>query len=533
MYSSSLSGVSVSLPGVQVQISVKINENEFFREATLRICGSLEIEQALWRSFVYIREVIPADRMTLSYYDTSLHAIILYASATLEGGRDIRLKVPLEPEMEEALLNPERFPDTLMLNRPAPGSIAQRVLDFLGHPVASILTIRMRLDGKLQGNVMVIAKGRNRYCQNDLDLLSHLNDPFAIALSNSRRYRELAEIKEQLDDDNRYLQQELRQMAGGDIVGAGTGLRHTMTMVRQVAPQTSPVLIIGETGSGKELIARAVHDFSPRRDGPFIKVNCGAIPQTLMDSELFGHEKGAFTGATASKRGRFERAEGGTILLDEVGELTPEAQIRLLRVLQEKEIERVGGTSPVKLNIRVVAATHRNLEDMVAAGVFRQDLYYRLNVFPVHIPPLRKRKQDIGPLVRHFLTRKSMEMGRRLTPVLASGALENLKTYDWPGNVRELEHTIERALILNEGGSLDFRNFAARTAMGSTPAPAAPASGIKPLDQVMGEHISLALAACHGRVEGKFGAARILDIKPGTLRYRMKKLGIPFGRSAN
>jgi transcriptional regulator with GAF, ATPase, and Fis domain len=322
-------------------------------------------------------------------------------------------------------------------------------------------------------------------------------------------------------------------MAGGEIVGAGSGLRQTMTMVRQVAPQTSPVLVIGETGSGKELIARAVHDFSPRRDGPFIKVNCGAIPQSLMDSELFGHEKGAFTGATARKRGRFERAGGGTILLDEVGELTPEAQIRLLRVLQEKEIERVGGTMPVKLNIRVVAATHRNLEDMVAAGVFRQDLFYRLNVFPVHIPPLRRRKEDIEPLVRHFLTRKSMEMGRRLAPTLAPGSLEQLKAYDWPGNVRELEHTIERALILNEGELLDFKDFAARAALGPPAVPAPPVSEIKPLDHVMCEHISHALAACQGRVEGKFGAARVLRLKPGTLRHRMKKLGIPFGRNAS
>jgi transcriptional regulator with GAF, ATPase, and Fis domain len=512
---------------------MKINENEFFREATLRICSSLEIEQALWRSFVYIREVLPADRMTLSYYDTAQHAIILYASATAEGGRDIRLKVPLEPEMEAALLDPESFPDILMLNRPAPGSIAQRVLDVLGHPVASQLTLRMRLDGKIQGNVMVIANGRNRYSQCDLDLLKLLSDPFAIALSNSRRYRELSEIRDQLDDDNRYLHQELREMAGGEIVGAGSGLRQTMTMVRQVAPQTSPVLVIGETGSGKELIARAVHDFSPRRDGPFIKVNCGAIPQSLMDSELFGHEKGAFTGATARKRGRFERAGGGTILLDEVGELTPEAQIRLLRVLQEKEIERVGGTMPVKLNIRVVAATHRNLEDMVAAGVFRQDLFYRLNVFPVHIPPLRRRKEDIEPLVRHFLTRKSMEMGRRLAPTLAPGSLEQLKAYDWPGNVRELEHTIERALILNEGELLDFKDFAARAALGPPAVPAPPVSEIKPLDHVMCEHISHALAACQGRVEGKFGAARVLRLKPGTLRHRMKKLGIPFGRNAS
>lgn len=509
------------------------NENQFFREATLRICGSLDIEQALWRSFMYIRDFVPADRMTLSFYDKEQHVIVIYASATLEGGRNIGLKIPLSRERESALLDPEQFPDSLMLNRPAPGSIAQQVLDVLGHPVASKITLRMRLDGQIQGNLMVIANGRNRYSRKHVYLLEHLNDPFAVALSNSRRYRELSDIKERLDDDNRYLHQELRQMAGGDIVGGDGGLRNAMTMIRQVAPQTSPVLIIGETGSGKELFARAVHDFSPRRDEPFIKVNCGAIPQTLMDSELFGHEKGAFTGATARKRGRFERAEGGTILLDEVGELTPEAQIRLLRVLQEKEIERVGGTQPIKLNIRVVAATHRNLADMVAAGVFRQDLYYRLNVFPIQIPPLRERKGDIEPLVHYFIERKTMEMGRRLKPVLAPNALEILHRYDWPGNVRELEHTVERALILNDGGPLGFEEFVAVDAAGSSQFSAGHKPPMQTLDKAMTEHITQVLAACDGRVEGKYGAARILDIKPGTLRYRMKKLGVPFGRKSN
>ena len=509
-----------------------VDENQFFRDATLRISGSLDIEQALWNVFMYMRDYIPADRITLNFFDETQGAIMVHVSATLEGGADLGIKVPLSPEHQRIIQDPEQFQDVLLLNRPGSRSIAQKFLETLGHPVASLLSLRMRVEGEIQGNVTIIANGRHRFSQQHQRLLSLLNDPFAVALTNSRRFRELAELKDLLMDDNRYLHEELRHLAGGEIVGAETGLRRVMTMVRQVAPQNSPALIVGETGSGKELVARAVHDFSPRRDGPFIKVNCGAIPQSLMDSELFGHEKGAFTGAVSRTRGRFERADQGTIFLDEVGELTPEAQIRLLRVLQEKEIERVGGARPIHLNIRVVAATHRNLEDMVKAGVFRQDLYYRLNVFPILLPPLRDRRGDIEALVRYFIKRKTLEMGRRLQPVLPPGALDSLMAYDWPGNVRELEHAVERALILSQGEALTFEKF-------NTPDPGRPVvrsdgrtAEALPLDQVVAEHISKVLALTEGRVEGRHGAARILGIKPGTLRYRMKKLGIPYGRKA-
>ena len=218
-------------------------------------------------------------------------------------------------------------------------------------------------------------------------------------------------------------------------------------MVRLVASLNSPVLLLGETGVGKEVIANAIHYSSPRKDGPFIKVNCGAIPDTLIDSELFGHEEGAFTGATTKKRGRFERAHKGTILLDEIGELPPPAQIRLLRVIQNKEVERVGGTKPIPVDIRVIAATHRNLKEMVSKNEFREDLWFRLNVFPITIPPLRERKEDIHALVQHFAERKSKELKFHTVPTLATGAIDRLKSYHWPGNVRELENVVERALI--------------------------------------------------------------------------------------
>ena len=229
-------------------------------------------------------------------------------------------------------------------------------------------------------------------------------------MSNTLKHREVVQLTNLLADDNRYLYRELRHISGDDIVGANFGLKEVMEKVRHVAALDSPVLLLGETGVGKDVIANAIHYSSSRKEGPFVKVNCGAIPESLIDSELFGHEKGAFTGATSQKRGRFERADNGTIFLDEIGELPPQAQVRLLRVLQDKEIERLGGTKTIQLDIRIIAATNRNLEEMVKAGQFREDLWFRLNVFPVWIPPLLQRKADIPSLFNHFILQQSKEL---------------------------------------------------------------------------------------------------------------------------
>jgi transcriptional regulator with GAF, ATPase, and Fis domain len=301
-----------------------------------------------------------------------------------------------------------------------------------------------------------------------------------------------------------------------------------------VAPLDSPVLLFGDTGTGKEIMANAIHYSSPRKDGPLIKVNCGAIPESLIDSELFGHEKGAFTGAISQKRGRFERADKGTIFLDEIGELPPQAQVRLLRVLQEKEIERVGGTISIPVDIRVISATNRNLQEMVASGRFREDLWFRLNVFPIMIPPLRQRREDIPALVHHFIDRKSKELKLARRPVLAPGALERLKAYDWPGNVRELENLIERALIQSRGGMLSFEILSAPH--GPANREMAPEAGrnqsVLSLDELNARHIREALDTADGKINGPGGAAQILGLHPNTLRSRMNKLGIPYGRKS-
>jgi transcriptional regulator with GAF, ATPase, and Fis domain len=337
------------------------------------------------------------------------------------------------------------------------------------------------------------------------------------------------QLKDILLDDNRYLQQELHRQAGEEIIGANFGLKHVMGKVDQVASLATPVLLLGETGVGKEVIATAIHKMSKRKNGPLIKVNCGAIPDSLMDSELFGHEKGAFTGAVSQKRGRFERADGGTIFLDEIGELTPGAQIRLLRVLQDKEIERVGGTVSIPLNIRVIAATHRNLEDMLSDKTFREDLFFRLNVFPIVIPPLRDRRVDIPLLIQYFITKKSHEMGFAKIPVASQEFIERLLTYKWPGNVRELQNTIEHALIASKNKPIIFDNFDEVEYRSKAQGPT---KAFQPLEQLLAQHIREALGITGGKVGGKKGAAKLLNMNPSTLRSKMMKLNIPFGRKA-
>jgi formate hydrogenlyase transcriptional activator len=340
---------------------------------------------------------------------------------------------------------------------------------------------------------------------------------------------------------NEYLQDEIKQANNfEEIVGHSAGLKSVLDQVRLVAPTDSTVLILGETGTGKELIARAIHSASGRREWPLIKVNCAALPAGLIQSELFGHEKGAFTGATDKRIGRFELANGGTIFLDEIGELPPEVQIKLLRVLQEREFERIGGSATIRADIRVIAATNRDLNQALAEGRFRRDLFYRLNVFPILMPPLHQRQDDIGLLAHYFVRRYAARIGRRIDRIPAA-TLTRLAAYSWPGNIRELENVIERAVILSNGPDLEL---AAELIPAVPVAPAADAFQPRPgaevnitrtsadrsLAQTEKERILDVLKQTNWRIEGPNGAAAILKLNPSTLRSRMKKLGIERSR---
>ena len=315
------------------------------------------------------------------------------------------------------------------------------------------------------------------------------------------------------------------------IVGAEEGLREVMAAVRQVARSDAPVLILGETGTGKEVVARAVHSHSKRANGPFLRVNCGAIPPELIDSELFGHERGSFTGASGTRKGWFERADGGTLFLDEIGELPLAAQVRLLRVLQDGSFQRVGGERSLNVDVRLVAATNRDLHQSVRDGEFREDLWFRVAVFPIPLPPLRERLRDIPAMAAHFSLRAAERLG--LPPRMPDASdLALLTRYPWPGNVREFASVIERAAILGDGRRLEVARALGVTPLPSLPAASrntiepAPEDGLLPFASATRKHIEAALVRCHGRVEGPHGAARLLEINPHTLRSKMRRLGI-------
>jgi formate hydrogenlyase transcriptional activator len=339
--------------------------------------------------------------------------------------------------------------------------------------------------------------------------------------------------KARLEQQNRYLQEEIQSEANfEEIIGGSAALRAVLGTARQVAPTDSTVLVLGETGTGKELMARAIHDLSRRRPKPLIKLNCSAIPTGLIESELFGHEKGAFTGALEKRVGRFALADGGTIFLDEIGDIPPEVQVRLLRVLQEQEFEPVGSSKTIKVDVRVIAATNRDLARAVADGSFRADLFYRLNVFPIAVPPLRERADDVPMLAHYFMTKYAARIGKSFTAIDAD-TMRRLVAYPWPGNVRELQNVIERAVILSPGPLLEVEAnvLGATVAATGAAAPASsPATDVAPepatLDDAQRQQIVRTLERCRWVVEGQQGAAHILGLHPNTLRSRMKKLGI-------
>lgn len=393
------------------------------------------------------------------------------------------------------------------------------------------LTAPLQKGNDRLGLLMLWSEGSDHFTPRHLRLIAAMADQLSLAVGNIMAYEQietqLAEIKrykEQLEEERSYLQQEVgRGYTYQDIVGVGPAMQHVFEQLTKVSDVNSTVLILGETGTGKELVARALHHVSPRADKLMVKVNCATLPANLVESELFGHEKGSFTGATERRIGKFELAHKGTLFLDEIGELQPELQVKLLRALQEREIERIGGKSPIKIDVRVIAATNRNLEEEVAAGRFRSDLYYRLHVFPLTLPPLRGRMEDLPALATHFLEKYARVTGQPAKS-LSAKALKELMAYRWPGNVRELEHIIERSILMAPGQLIRqvFLPSAKEIKKAGLPAE----EELKSHAENERDHILKVLNHCRGRIYGSGGAATILGLPVSTLNSKIKKLGI-------
>ena len=523
-------------------ISERCRANDELRKSEERKRTSLEVNNAIINyltqdalfasAYEAIRRVVAFDRAAFLFYQPESRSLKLLSMKSDAESEFFR--VGKEYRLEESQISAWVLENQEVMTRGnlehEPRTVGEQRLVEEG--IQSYCVVPLVAMGKSIGTFTLWSESRDRYTQADAELLREVANQIAIAISNMKSYEEIKALKGRLEKENVYLQEEIRNVHNfEEIVGSSPALLSLLRKVDQVAPTDSSVLIYGETGTGKELIARAIHDRSDRKDRPLVKVNCSAISAGLVESELFGHVKGAFTGAFERRIGRFELADGGTIFLDEVGELPLDTQVKLLRVLQEREFEPVGSNKSIRVDVRIICATNRNLQDSIKEGKFRSDLYYRLNVFPLHVPPLRERRSDISQLAMYFLSRYARNLGKRIDG-LSAAATQKLTNYSWPGNIRELQNLIERALILCTGPVLELEenlttiSGAFRLADLAPPVTLADEPQPKTLQEVEREHIVAVLDQTHGVIEGASGAAKALGMHPNTLRHRMEKLGI-------
>jgi formate hydrogenlyase transcriptional activator len=515
---------------------------ELLLNLTTKITSSLDLREVLRATAANIREVMHADAVGVSLPDPTSGKSRLFAMDFPLGKGVLKEELLLTPSA--AAKKAMRTLKPVVIDTREPDDIAPEAYDILAaEGIKAACIFPLVNHGRVRGILSISRTTETPFSPEDVDFLSRASGPIAIAVENALAYQEISELKDKLAQEKFYLEEEFRSEMGFEqIIGNSATLKHVLELVETVAPSDSTVLLLGETGTGKELIARAIHDRSRRKQRTFVKLNCAAIPTGLVESELFGHEKGAFTGAITQKLGRLELADQGTLFLDEVGDIPVEIQPKLLRALQEREFERLGSTHTRKVNVRLVAATNRDLEKMIANKEFRSDLYYRLNVFPIRIPPLRDRKEDIPLLVSYFVQKFAKEMQKPIEAVPAA-VMKGLTTWDWPGNIRELENFIERAVLLTRGKSLE----APLAELRKTNTYGSPQADLHEVKQVAKEgtnsgndkesvadeyerkqrdQIVQALTACKGRVGGDDGAAARLGMNRTTLLSRMKRLGI-------
>jgi formate hydrogenlyase transcriptional activator len=489
-------------------------------EINRTLASRLEVQSLLPLISECVTRVVPHDFAGVTLFEgdkENMKAYVLSPERSqpiIESGRPVSLNQTLSAQ---AFLEGEAKTLTRDDLESHGTNIAGRIL---GAGIRTMRCVPLLASTGTLGTLNVGSKKDKAFSPEDEEILNQIAAQLAIALDNARAYREIQALKDRLAEEKLYLEGEIRsELNFEEIIGESAELKHVLARARTVAPSDSTVLILGETETGKELIARAIHRMSKRRDSSFIKVNCASIPTGLLESELFGHEKGAFTGAVSKKIGRMELADKGTLFLDEVGDIPMELQPKLLRVLQDHEFERLGSNRTVRVDLRLIAATNRDLSKRITEGEFRSDLFYRLNVFPIHMPPLRARRNDIPSLVRHFVKKLARRMDKRIDTI-PSQTMEALVNWHWPGNIRELENVIERSVILSEGPVL----HSPLAEMQAEPSQASIADAT--LERAEREHIIRVLRECGGRVAGAKGAAVKLGLKRTTLQSKMGKLKI-------
>jgi formate hydrogenlyase transcriptional activator len=471
-----------------------------------------------------LHSILPFDRLSLYIYDPASDLLKGFAATGIAAQKttlSVGINVPRQGSLMGRAVDEKRPIIGRDLRDERPASVdAGIIAKLIELGIRSLLTLPLITKGKVIGVLNFTSLTPDQYSERDAEFLQEIAKQVALAVENMQAYEEIAQLKARLEQENIYLQEEIKtQHNFEEIIGRSQAIKKVLQAVETVAPTDVGVLILGETGTGKELVARAIHNLSRRKESVLVKVNCAALPAGLIESELFGHEKGAFTGALARKIGRFETANGGTIFLDEIGDLPLDLQAKLLRVLQEGEFERVGSSQTLKVEVRVIAATNRDLEKAVQENQFRSDLFYRLNVFPIRLPSLQERKEDIPLLVRHLVLKYNIKLGKKIE-VIPPKIMEALQAYSWPGNVRELENIIERAVIISQGSRLDPGEWLPKLSVTLR------ASRIPTLQELEREHIISVLETAGWRVSGERGAAKLLGMKPTTLEARMKKLGI-------
>jgi len=547
----------------------------FLMGAMTRITGSQDIQEALIETFDFLTGHFPIEAISLHQYSPELKSLKLLFLIQKGKFSFVETVVPIsEEDAKKLFLHAQGLGRILNTRKSSENSVATKHGKALDHLIeykdrAYLIGI-LRSEGEILGHLCLMGRQTDCFTEEHERKLQHLLTPFTLTMANLLQYKRTMDFQKKLHKKEKGLQKDLTLFREKQIVGGQGGLKPTMETVYQLHDREIPAIILGETGTGKELIADTIQDISPRKGKTFIKVNCGAIPDSLVDSELFGHEKGAFTGATTTRAGRFEQANGGTLFLDEVGDLPLQAQVRLLRVLQNNVVERLGSTKSINVDVRVIAATNRNLELMIQEGTFRKDLYYRLYVFPIHVPPLRERTLDIPELIYFFIKQSCEELGIRILPLIPQKTVHRLLEYSWPGNVRELENLIKRGLTLyppkpllldellpqdddwyiepEKGQRYSEKRIDARVEAvlqkymskqaTTSPLPSVPdeslsSPAIKPLEESTRDAIEAALDLTNGKIHGPGGAAELLGINPSTLRSKMLKMDIRTNRTSS